>query len=71
MDGSEADRIIVHKNVDFDERMLTGQRGLACKKAEPLVIFIFCGREGLGRGLSLIPPAQSFSRVEGHNRNAI
>jgi hypothetical protein len=25
MDGPEADRIIVHKNVDFDERMLTSQ----------------------------------------------
>ena len=70
MDGSEADGIIVHKNVNFDERMLTRHRGLGWKQAEPLVIFIFCGREGVG-GLSLISPAQSFSRVEGHNRNAI
>jgi hypothetical protein len=31
-----------------------------------------CDQDLSGReGLSLIPPTQSFTRVEGHNRNAV
>ena len=42
MDGSDTDRIIVHKNTDFDEQMLTSQFSI---RSNRIGYFVFIGQK--------------------------